>query len=186
MFLASRRWRCRPHVLKARPNGELNIAVKHHPTLFYKTCLTMLDDVLRSLISVKYPKTFLLFPSLMNNVWFVWTACKTFLDSRTRTRLSLNNYTKGEWRWLCRQGTLSSPTPSDFFRQLLTRWAVHVIDGWGCPAILHAWDSWRRRPPFLFNHSCSILSRWTRKGVYASSYGHPQPNGSAVARRSAD
>ena len=53
----------------------------------------MLDDVLRSLISlkhsVKHRKTFLLFPSLMNNVWFVWTACKTLLDSRTRTRPSL-------------------------------------------------------------------------------------------------
>ena len=49
----------------------------------------MLDDVLRSLISVKHPKTFLLFPSLMNNVWFVWTACTTLLGSRTRTRLGL-------------------------------------------------------------------------------------------------
>ena len=35
----------------------------------------MLDNVLRSLISVKHPKTFLLFPSLMNNVWFLSTAC---------------------------------------------------------------------------------------------------------------
>ena len=34
-------------------------------------------------------KTFLLFPSLMNNIWFVSTACKTLLDSRTRTRLRL-------------------------------------------------------------------------------------------------
>ena len=31
----------------------------------------------------------LLFPSLMNNDWFVWIACKTLLDSRTRTTLSL-------------------------------------------------------------------------------------------------
>ena len=37
-----------------------------------------LDDVLRSLISVKHPKTILFFPS-----------SKTLLDSRTRTRLSL-------------------------------------------------------------------------------------------------
>ena len=56
-------------------------------------CWMMLDDVLRSLISlkhsVKHRQTFLLFPNLMNNVWYVWTACKTLLDSRTRTRPSL-------------------------------------------------------------------------------------------------
>ena len=48
----------------------------------------MLDNVLRNLISVKHsvknPKTCLLFPSLMNNDWFVWIACKTLLDSRTQ------------------------------------------------------------------------------------------------------
>ena len=52
----------------------------------------MFDDVGRcftNLISVKHPETFLLFPSLMNNVWFVWTACKTLLASRTRARLRL-------------------------------------------------------------------------------------------------
>ena len=32
---------------------------------------------------------FFLFQCLMNNVWFVWTACKTLLDSRTHTRPSL-------------------------------------------------------------------------------------------------
>ena len=74
--------------------------VKHYPTLFIKRvllvwppCFTMLDDVLWSLISVKhsvkYRRTFLLFPSLMNNVWFVWAACKTLFDSCTCTSLSL-------------------------------------------------------------------------------------------------
>ena len=46
----------------------------------------MLDDVLRSFISVKHSVKH---PSVMNNVGFVWTACRTLLDSRTCTRLSL-------------------------------------------------------------------------------------------------
>ena len=49
---------------------------------------TMLDNILWSLNSVQHPKIFLLFPSLINNVWFVWTVCKTVWFMHTHTRLS--------------------------------------------------------------------------------------------------
>ena len=80
------------------PQPTFGTNVEHHPTLFYKTYfarrLAMSYDVGRcftkfTLISVKHRKTFLLFPTLMNNVGFAWTACKTLLDSRSRTRPSL-------------------------------------------------------------------------------------------------
>ena len=49
----------------------------------------MFCDVGSCFTKFHFCQTFLLFPSLMNNVWFIRTACKTLLDWRMRTRLSL-------------------------------------------------------------------------------------------------
>ena len=53
----------------------------------------MLDDVERSLISIKHRlqhhPTFLLFLSVNNNVAFVWPPCSTLLNARMPAKLTL-------------------------------------------------------------------------------------------------
>ena len=80
--------------VKARPNGsnivESNMlhSFGHHVA----RCCMMLDDVERSLISIKHRlqhhPTFLLFSGENKNVAFVWPPCSTLLNTRMPTKLT--------------------------------------------------------------------------------------------------
>ena len=83
-------------LFKALPNGS-NMLIQHHPTLLNPTCCTrlatMLDDVERSLISIKHHlqhrPTFLLFSAVNKYVAFVWPPCSTLLNAGMPTKLTL-------------------------------------------------------------------------------------------------